>query len=59
MEKIDSRTLTQEAQEALCKQIVSLSKAGRLNKEIADIVGVSEVHCSRVWSRYQLNFRRV
>jgi transposase len=53
MEKIDARTLTQEAQEALRKQIVRLRKTGRLNKEIADIVGVSEAHCSRVWSRYQ------
>jgi len=53
MEKIDARTLTQEAQEALRKQIVRLRKAGRLNKEIADIVGVSEAHSSRVWSRYQ------
>jgi len=53
MEKTDARTLTQEAQEALRKQIVRLRKAGRPNKEIAEIVGVSESHCSRVWSRYQ------
>lgn len=53
MEKIDARTLTQEAQEALRKQIVRLRKAGRPNKEIAEIAGVSEGHCSRVWSRYQ------
>jgi transposase len=53
MEKIDARTLNQEAQEALRKQIVRLRKAGRPHKEIADIVGVSESHCSRVWSRYQ------
>jgi transposase len=52
MEKIDARTLTQEAQEALRNQIVRLRKAGRKNPEIADIVGVSEGHCSRVWSRY-------
>lgn len=53
MEKIDARTLTQEAQEALRKQIVRLRKAGRPNQEIAEIVGVSQGHCSRVWSRYQ------
>lgn len=53
MEKIDARTLTQEAQEALRKQIVRLRKAGRPNRDIAEIVGVSEAHCSRVWSRYQ------
>jgi transposase len=53
MEKIDARTLTQEAQEALRKQIVRLRKAGRPNQEVAEIVGVSQGHCSRVWSRYQ------
>ncbi len=53
MEKTDARTLTQEAQEALRKQIVRLRQAGRPNKDIAEIVGVSESHCSRVWKRYQ------
>jgi transposase len=53
MEKIDARTLNQEAQEALRNQIIRLRKAGRTHKEIADIVGVSESHCSRVWTRYQ------
>jgi len=53
MENIDARTLTQEAQEALRNQIVRLRKAGRLNREIAEIIGTSEGHCSRVWSRYQ------
>ncbi len=53
MEKIDARTLNQEAQEALRKQILRLRKAGRSHKEIADIVGVTESHCSRVWTRYQ------
>jgi transposase len=53
MEKTDARTLTQEAQQALRKQIVRLRKAGQPNKDIAEIVGVSESHCSRVWKRYQ------
>jgi transposase len=53
MEKIDARTLNQEAQEALRRQIIRLRKAGRQHREIADIVGVSESHCSRVWSRYK------
>jgi len=53
MEKIDARTLNQEAQELLRNQIVRLRKAGRSRKEIADIVGVSLSHCSRVWARYQ------
>lgn len=53
MEKIDARTLNQEAQEALRNQIVRLRKTGRPHKVIADIVGVTESHCSRVWARYQ------
>ena len=53
MEKIDARTLNQEAQEALRNQIVRLRKTGRSHKDIADIVGVSVSHCSRVWTRYQ------
>jgi len=53
MEKIDARKLNQEAQEALRNQIVRLRKAGRLHKEIAEIVGITESHCSRIWTRYQ------
>jgi transposase len=53
MEKIDARTLSQEAQELQRKQIIRLRKSGRPHHEIAEIVGVSQSHCSRVWSRYQ------
>ena len=53
MDKIDARTLNQEAQEALRNQIVRLRKAGRPHKEIAEIVGITESHCSRIWTRYQ------
>src|SRR5664279_2401865 len=53
MEKIDARTLNQEAQEALRNQVVRLRKAGRPHKEIAEIVGITESHCSRIWTRYQ------
>ena len=42
MEKIDARTLNQEAQEALRKQIVRLRKAGRSHKEIAERLAISE-----------------
>jgi len=53
MKKIDARTLKQDVQEAQRQQIVRLRKDGRSNKETAEIVGVSESHCSRVWKRYQ------
>ncbi len=53
MEKIDSRTLKQDVQEAQRHQVVRLRKAGRPNRETADIVGISESHCSKVWQRYK------
>jgi transposase len=53
MKKIDARTLKQEVQEAQRQQIVRLRQAGRSNMETAEIVGVSESHCSRVWTRYK------
>lgn len=53
MKKIDSRTLTQDVQEAQRLQIVRLREAGRSNKETAEIVGASPTHCSTVWQRYK------
>jgi transposase len=53
MTKIDTRTLNQDVQEALRRQIVRLRESGRPNKEICEIVGVSESHCSKVWQRYK------
>ena len=52
MKKIDARTYSQEVQEALRRQIVRLRKEGRSNMDVADIVGVSISHASRVWTRY-------
>ena len=37
----------------LRQQIVRLRESGRPNKETAEIVGVSESHCSKVWQRYK------
>jgi transposase len=53
LEKIDPRTYSQEIQEAQRQQIVRLRKEGRSNLEVAEIVGVSISHASRVWTRYQ------
>jgi transposase len=52
METIDARKHTQEVQEQLRRQIVKLRKQGRSNQDIAEIVGVSEPHASRVWHRW-------
>lgn len=53
MQKTDTRTLSQDVQEALRLQIVRLREAGRSNKETAEIVGASQAHCSNVWQRYK------
>jgi transposase len=53
MEKTDSRTLSQDVQEAQRLQIIRLREAGRSNKETAEIVGVSKPHSSTVWQRYK------
>lgn len=52
METIDARKHTQEVQQQLRRQIVKLRKQGRSNQDIAEIVGVSEPHASRVWQRW-------
>ena len=53
MEKTDARTLSQDVQEAHRLQIVRLRETGRSNKETAEIVGVSQAHCSTIWQRYK------
>ena len=49
METTDARKHSQEVQEQLRRQIVKLRKQGRANQDIAEIVGVSVSHTSRVW----------
>lgn len=53
MEKIDARKLSQDAQEALRRQVIRLRETGRTNRETAEIVGISEFHSSKVWQRYK------
>lgn len=53
MEKTDARKLSQEVQQELRKQIIRLREQGRSNREVAQIVGVSERHASMTWQRYQ------
>jgi len=52
MEKTDARKLSQEVQYALRKQIIRLRKQGRSNKEVAQIVGATERHTSKIWQIY-------
>ena len=53
MEKTDARKLGKEVQQELRNQIIRLRKQGRTNREIAQVVGVSEPHASTVWHKYQ------
>src|SRR3989304_4797839 len=53
MEKTDARKLGKEVQQELRNQIIRLRRQGRTNREIAQVVGVSEPHASAVWHKYQ------
>ncbi len=52
MEKPDARKLSQDVQYALRKQIVRLRRQGRSNKEVAQIIGATERHTSKIWQKY-------
>jgi len=53
MEKIDVRTHKQQTLYELRKQIVRLRKRGLANREVAEIVGISEPHASTICQKYQ------
>lgn len=53
MEKIDARTHNQQTQYELRKQIVRLRKSGVANRDVAQIVGMSETYASTIWSNYK------
>jgi len=53
MERTDARKLSKEVQQELRNQIIRLRKQGRANREIAQMVGVSEPHASGVWHKYK------
>jgi len=53
MEKIDARTLSQDAQYQIRRQVVKLRQRGMRYTEIADVVGVAPTHACRVYKRYE------
>jgi len=54
MNKVDARTLNQETQYELRKQVVRLKEKGALdNQGISDIVGLCPTHISTIWKKYQ------
>ncbi len=52
LEKTDARKLSQEAQSALREQIIRLRKQGQSNRRVAEIVGATERHTSKIWQLY-------
>jgi transposase len=53
MTRIDARRLKQEVQQAIRDQVIRLRKEGRMNRDIAHFLGISEQHTSTIWQRYQ------
>ena len=53
MNTIDARTLNQETQYELRKQVVRLRKKGLDNKTISEIVGLSQCHISTICKKYE------
>lgn len=53
MNKVDARTLNQQTQYELRKQVVRLRKKGLSNQEISTIVGLCQSHVSTIWKKYE------
>lgn len=53
MEKIDARTLNQEAQYQIRRQVVKLRKRGMKYKDIGEIVGITKTYACTVFKRYE------
>jgi len=53
MNKVDARTLNQQTQYELRKQVVRLRKKGLSNQEISQIVGLCQSHVSTIWKKYE------
>lgn len=53
MEKIDARTHSPEVQYEIRKQVIRLRKQGLSNEMVAQGVGISVYHASRIWQSYQ------
>lgn len=55
MEKIDARTLTQEAQYQIRRQVVKLRKRGMKYKDIGEIAGIDSTYACKIFKRYERN----
>jgi transposase len=52
MKIIDARTLSQQTQFELRKQVVRLKEKGENNANISEIVGLSQSHISTIWQKF-------
>jgi transposase len=52
MEKTDARTHSPQTQYEIRKQVIRLRKQGVSNQVLAEGVGISVYHASRIWQRY-------
>ena len=55
MEKIDARTLNQEAQYQIRRQVVKLRKRGMKYKDIGEVVGITLTYACKIFKRYERN----
>ena len=55
MEKIDARTLNQEAQYQIRRQVVKLRKRRMKYKDIAEVVGITPTYVCKIFKRYERN----
>jgi transposase len=55
MEKIDARTLNQEAQYQIRRQVVKLRKRGMKYKDIGEVVGITLTSACKIFKRYERN----
>ena len=53
MKTTDARTLNQQTQYELRKQVVRLREKGLDNQAISEIVGLSQTHVSTIWKKYE------
>ncbi|MEW6715863.1 MAG: IS630 family transposase [Nitrospirota bacterium] len=53
MEKIDARTLNQDAQYQIRRQVVKLRKRGMKYKDIGEILGITKTYACTIFKRYE------
>ena len=53
MEKIDARTLSQEAQYQIRRHVVKMRKRGMKYKDIGEVVGITPTYACTIFKRYE------